>query len=111
MKTKLCYRFQVLLEIVLNGTFVADAAVASIQYTTLTAANHSAFIQTFKVNFRRVVDTPEMIEEGGYTQGQEIYALKGNSLAIIYLFVYYPVHFSRETIKSQKEAHKEEHEG
>ncbi|KIH54312.1 hypothetical protein ANCDUO_15545 [Ancylostoma duodenale] len=76
---------QVSLEIVLNDTLVADAVVTSVQYTTLTAANHSAFTQTFNINFRSVFGSAERSDEGGYVQGQEIYALQGNFHCILVL--------------------------
>ncbi|EYC09034.1 hypothetical protein Y032_0062g3315 [Ancylostoma ceylanicum] len=75
---------EVSLEVVLNDTLVADAVVTSIHYTTLTAANHSAFTQTFNVNYRSVFDTVEGREGGGYIQGQEIYALQGDESPVLF---------------------------
>ncbi|RCN30968.1 hypothetical protein ANCCAN_23256 [Ancylostoma caninum] len=75
---------EVSLEIVLNDTLVADAVVTSVQYTTLTAANHSALTQTFTINFRSVSGSAERSDETGYVQGQEIYALQDDESSVVF---------------------------
>ncbi|CAJ0602465.1 unnamed protein product [Cylicocyclus nassatus] len=70
---------EVTVEIAMNDTHVAEAIVKSIKYATLTASNYSSFKQTFKMNFRNVLDPPQNVQQLGYMQGQEIIAFKGNS--------------------------------